>query len=449
MSRMIKEQTTSRRAHGEGSMTKKRINGRDYCVLTKWIGDDARKRVSVYGRTEREAIMKMKKKESEYLEDEKLSIFARDPVSTSSTQSTVNDEILLEEAVFKWLETYKKPELKARSYDTIYSTYKTYCKGTKLGRTMLSNITAEDIQVFLNGIYKDKSISTAKKTFQMYSMFFSFFYMKSPRDNPMLFVKSPSGEKALKIDEDGIVDTGEMEVLSDNEIARLSEDMKREPTSACYMILFIMWTYVRLGECQAIQYRDIDFENRTIKIYKAYARVRRDDKDIKEGEPKWEWKLFAPKTKMGRRVIKLSPQAMDALNNHLRLLRTKRIDVLNGNNEIDPRTFIFNTVNGNPFASQNLITLLKSAFKRCGITKHVTIHGLRHTGISYFIRHGADIKVISQQAGHSDVGTTTRIYYNIINEQIDDVYAKFEYDAKKEESEEKSLYSVPYVEEDN
>ena len=121
-------------------------------------------------------------------------------------------------------------------------------------------------------------------------------------------------------------------------------------------------------------------------------------------------------------MIKLCPEALDALKNHWRLLRTKRIDVLDGNDEIAPDTYIFSTVHGHPFASQNLNTLLKSALKRAGIDKHVTVHGLRHTGISYFLRHGEDIKAVSAQAGHSNVTTTADRYYNLVSDQVDKLY---------------------------
>ena len=61
--------------------------------------------------------------------------------------------------------------------------------------------------------------------------------------------------------------------------------------------------------------------------------------------------------------------------------------------------------------------LLQDAVKywlqRAGISKNISIHGLRHTGISYWIRHGVDIASISRTAGHTDISTTTRIYYNI------------------------------------
>ncbi len=87
----------------------------------------------------------------------------------------------------------------------------------------------------------------------------------------------------------------------------------------------------------------------------------------------------------------------------------------------NPNTFIFSTMEGNPQSSAYLNLLLRHSLQRCQIDKHVTVHGLRHTGISYFLRHGIDIKVISEQAGHSEVSTTQNIYYNLVSEQLEEM----------------------------
>ena len=49
--------------------------------------------------------------------------------------------------------------------------------------------------------------------------------------------------------------------------------------------------------------------------------------------------------------------------------------------------------------------------------KNVTIHGLRHTGISYFLRHGVPVEVISRMAGHQSIQITIDTYYSVIEEQ--------------------------------
>ena len=45
---------------------------------------------------------------------------------------------------------------------------------------------------------------------------------------------------------------------------------------------------------------------------------------------------------------------------------------------------------------------------------HLTLHGLRHTGNSYLLANGANIKLIAERMGHSDPNITLRIYSHIL-----------------------------------
>lgn len=45
------------------------------------------------------------------------------------------------------------------------------------------------------------------------------------------------------------------------------------------------------------------------------------------------------------------------------------------------------------------------------------IHSLRHTFATTLILKGVDIKVVSELLGHSDAGTTMRVYYHTIEKQ--------------------------------
>lgn len=403
------------RKRGDGSWGKRVINGSEYVTFAKWIGTSVRKKATVYGKTDKECLKKMKKKEAEYAE--LVSV-------TGSLMLPSQNKIALQDAMWNWILTYKKYELKPKAFDTLVSTFNTHVKDTSIGRMEVRNISKDDITRCLNSIYDKRSYSTVKKLYDLFNMFFRHYFLSAPAASPMLGVNRPVKKKDITLDEEGIADTGEMEVLSDAEIAALDKELYTEKTTMCYMLSFIMWSFVRLGEAQAIQMKDIDLEKGTLKIYKTYGRVKKEGAYSDEGESGYEWKLFAPKTQKSKRVVRLCPKALEALNNHLRILKTKRIDVLGGVPEIKPETFIFSTLDGNPYAGQNLGDLLKKSLKRAGIEKAVTIHGLRHTGISYFLRHEADLKTISVQAGHSNVATTANIYYNVVQDQIDGLYQK-------------------------
>ena len=83
---------------------------------------------------------------------------------------------------------------------------------------------------------------------------------------------------------------------------------------------------------------------------------------------------------------------------------------------------IFCTENGKPVSQALLNRTLKKALSKAGIDLPMSLHDLRHTGISYWLRHGKNIKRISRAAGHSDVSITMRIYYNLLPDELDRVF---------------------------
>lgn len=374
--------------YGQGSM--KYYNGTDTICYRKFINN---KYISVYGKTPRECFTKMKQKEKELEEKEKY----QHPTDTSV-------EVLLQEAVYRWLFTFKKPTMKGRSFDTIEGTYLNQLEGTSLGRTPIENVGAEDVQAHLNELISNKSISTTKKTYSLLKQFFDYYYARDINNNPMNLVQMP--KKQIIFNEDS---TEEMVVLSDEEIELLTKELSKPYSigrigySYGHMLLFTLWSFMRIGEVIALQYKDIDFENKTVKVYKAYGKERDRDSD----EKRYKWVLTTAKTKSGRRTLYLYEKAWDNLMAHIEEHFP----------QAEPNTYIFFSKQGNPMSDQFLNNMLTKALERAGIDKKITIHGLRHTGISYFLRHGVSEDVISKQAGHSEISTTQRVYYTVIEEQ--------------------------------
>jgi integrase len=393
---------------GDGCWGSKVTNGITYIRYIKWIGIKSRKKVEVCGKTEQECVRKMKAKEREYADEEAL---------VGNAVKPSQNKAFLQDLIWSWLITYKKPILKPKSFDTLAGTYTMYIENTPLGRTEIRNVRTDVLMDLLSRTAEKKSYSTTKKLYNLLGAFFKHYYRICPGMSPMIGVEAPTKLKIILIDEDGITDNGEMKVLSDEEINKFMTEINKENTSMCYMLAFGLWTFMRLGEMQAIQMKDIDLEKGTVNIYKSFSRVRKDG--YYSGDKGYEWKLVPPKTKKSRRVVYLCPEARKALENHLRMLKTKRIDIIDGAAEIPPETFIFSSLAGNPYATQNLNDLLKKTLKRADIKTKISVHGLRHTGISYFLRHGADLKTISAQAGHSNLTTTINIYYSITKDQIE------------------------------
>ena len=378
-------------------------------------------RISVTGTTISEVNKLMKQKEDETLKRIKIGIKKE---STGTLQENMNE----------WMTLYKKEDVIPRTYDRIESTYLTHIVGSELGTMQEKSIKPEDIQRFMKELKnhgdkkedKDLSYSSKKKVYELLNQYFRYRYIKEPYLNPMLQVTKPK-QDVEKVDE-------ELIVWDDYEIEKICREASKpfregvEGYKHGLAIIFIMWIFCRIGEALALQWKDIDIDNSMISITKSYSRIRIRD-GINAG--KYEYKIVKTKNKKNR-TFKMSQMAIDAIKGYKSIKKPK------SENE-----YVFST--NNKILTVTSITRMYSNIidRTEGIdhTKHVTMHGLRHTGISYFLRHGVPIEVVSRMAGHQSIQITIDTYYSVIEEQkqkaIDDLNkaARINYLDLEEESE--------------
>ncbi|ORM98314.1 Tyrosine recombinase XerD [Lentilactobacillus parabuchneri] len=102
------------------------------------------------------------------------------------------------------------------------------------------------------------------------------------------------------------------------------------------------------------------------------------------------------------RIIPISDVAVDWLN---RYLTTTRVALLDGK----PNTeFVF----------------LNEYVNQAGIKRHVTPHTLRHSFATHLLENGADLRIVQELLGHSDI-STTQIYTHVSHQHLTEVYNKY------------------------
>lgn len=74
--------------------------------------------------------------------------------------------------------------------------------------------------------------------------------------------------------------------------------------------------------------------------------------------------------------------------------------------------------------------LLKKVTTKLFIKKNITPHKLRHSYASHLLENGADLRIIQELLGHSDI-KTTEIYTHVAKEKVKECYLKFFPMAKK------------------
>ena len=117
------------------------------------------------------------------------------------------------------------------------------------------------------------------------------------------------------------------------------------------------------------------------------------------------------------RVVPVGRRAVEAIGRYLTAGRPKLVrDKSPGN--------VFLTSRGTAFAAVTLWTRLKKRFIAAGIIRNITPHMLRHSFATHLLEHGADLRVIQELLGHSNI-STTEVYTHVAGQRLKKVHQEF------------------------
>lgn len=178
-------------------------------------------------------------------------------------------------------------------------------------------------------------------------------------------------------------------VLSEMEYQSFVNAIYKNPGPESLGYILCLYTGMRIGEICALQWKDINIEERVISISKTIQRIY-----IKNTENKGLTKILItpPKSKKSFRKIPIADAIFDLLKSSK---REENIYVVTERDEyIEPRLYRKHYYN---FMKENSLEYIK-------------FHGLRHTFATRCIEAGADYKVVSELLGHSSVNLTLNLY---------------------------------------
>lgn len=243
-------------------------------------------------------------------------------------------------------------------------------------------ITSAELSAFLLSVQaQGKSVATCVKLYTILNLIFKMAYMADlvPR-NPMDKVARPKPRKDES--RDTIV-----EAFTAEELRYIIDCLEREPLKWRVLVLLMIDTGIRHGECCGLQWKYVDFQNSTITIagnlcYTQGAGVYLDTP--KNGKT---------------RTIDVDPAVMELM---------KKLRMENSGQAISH--FVFTQDNSSePMHPQSPTRYMARFAKRHGI-ENMHPHKLRHSFANVAITNGADIASISEKLGHSDKSTTLRLY---------------------------------------
>ena len=86
--------------------------------------------------------------------------------------------------------------------------------------------------------------------------------------------------------------------------------------------------------------------------------------------------------------------------------------------------YLFLNNHGNVITRQGIFKMIKKYALEKGIKKEIGPHTLRHTFATHLLENGADLRIIQELLGHSDI-STTQIYTHLTNETLHNEYKKY------------------------
>src|SRR5215204_1640790 len=177
---------------------------------------------------------------------------------------------------------------------------------------------------------------------------------KRIRANPLDDVKPPKQTSKEK------------DVLTPEEVRRLLDAVKGDRFECAFYLCSLVG--LRIGECLALRYEDIQFDRGTIRV----------EHTLYNGE------CTAPKTTSSRRTLTLPRRALEAL---VRLCEVQD----------DQSGYLFATSSGKPVDVSNFYKWSwRPALRRAGLPETLTPHSLRHGTASLLLNQMVPVPVVSR-----------------------------------------------------
>ena len=197
------------------------------------------------------------------------------------------------------------------------------------------------------------------------------------------------------------------------------------------VITVLLGTGMRIGECIALRWEDLDFKNRIISVNHSLSE-RPDTKGV------CKKRIETPKTEAGVRSIPMIQEVFDAFLAEYQIQKClgfceEEIDGYSG--------FVFSTAYRTVYGASSVNNAIHRATKAYNekekadakkegrepvLLPNFSAHHLRHTFCTRLCENETNLKVIMSIMGHADISTTMDIYAECTQEKKQEVMTNIE-----------------------
>lgn len=309
-----------------------------------------------------------------------------------------SSKVLFGDYLKTWLDSVHSVNKKAGTIAHYNSIYDNYIKGSILFDIRLSELSALDVQDYLNALLaQGKSYGIANSVKKIISPCIRYAYTQQRILTD--FSRSVKIQKPNDTEEPSKVNP-----MTKDEQERFIKAI----AGTSYEVLFLtaLYTGARLGELLALTWNDVDFTHCEIKISKTLEYQK--DKTTN----KFTHKVVAPKTVTSNRTIPYP----EFLTPYLKKTHTKLLeDKLRLQNRFEDHNLVFSNRFGGYLHGPAIRTNMEEILDKADLP-HFRFHDLRHTYATRLFEMGEQPKTIQTILGHNNISTTLNIYTHVLKE---------------------------------
>lgn len=278
----------------------------------------------------------------------------------------------------------------------------------------LKEINSQKYENALNALktrYADNTVDGIHRTGRM---IFKYAIEKE------LIKKDPTQFTVLKKEKKTIEQLEEPEIpnyLEKDELALLLDTAARKGLELDYLVFLILsYTGMRVGELVSLKWKDIGFDEHTIRIIKTYYNPKNNT---------IMFQLVPPKTQGSVRKIVVEEIVIAALKEQKKD-QEKVIKRFGESYHADD--FIFAKTDrypGYPIFVKTVKNRMERLLKLAGLNEDLTPHSLRHTHTSLLAEAKVVLEDIMERLGHTDDKTTKKVYRHVTKKMKKEASQKF------------------------